>query len=340
MPTVIGPSGSGCCSPVLFRSLEQVQLPFLAQLLLDPFRRCLQVIADRLRVRRIASRQHVFQQVHHFGKRNQRSPFRLQVKQFRTGSPLQPHIGGPECICTRRVAGAPVPARIWYVDLTKYRLDRRAAGILGGVALAAARTLPVLLQIFVYLVRDHQVLHPFQQCLAFLQTHAQGLHHQFRPLDRHHIPALFSSVRAYAHDLHANAHGRRLLHCCNWPRRSSTSLKLNRSGCSGPHSFSLRSKLRKPSSKADRNRSQVAGGWSGQASANISIPASNKTGSDIAVPSLCLFNINRYPVGPPQCSGGAAPRPPKQRAPWSPSTPSSISRTRISHSHICRVSQM
>jgi hypothetical protein len=44
---------------VLFRALEQIELPFLTQLLLDAFRRCLQVIADRLRIGRIANRQHV-----------------------------------------------------------------------------------------------------------------------------------------------------------------------------------------------------------------------------------------------------------------------------------------
>ncbi len=44
------------------------------------------------------------------------------------------------------------------------------------------------------------------------------------------------------------------------------------------------------------------------------------------------------PVGPPQHSGGAAPRPPTQTGAVSSSTPSGTSRTRTSHSHMCSVS--
>jgi hypothetical protein len=76
--------------PLLFGSLEQAELSLVTKLLLDPFRRGLQVIAGRLLIHRIDNRQHFFQQVRNFGERDQRSLLRLQVKQFRTGSPLQP----------------------------------------------------------------------------------------------------------------------------------------------------------------------------------------------------------------------------------------------------------
>jgi hypothetical protein len=74
---------------------------------------------------------------------------------------------------------------------------------------------PLPLQVFVDLLRNDPILHPFQQGVAFLQTQTQCFHRQFRPFDLQHFPALFSSVRIDAHDRHVDVHGWNLAYGCN-----------------------------------------------------------------------------------------------------------------------------
>ena len=64
--------------------------------------------------------------------------------------------------------------------------------------------------------------------------------------------------------------------------------------------------LSKPSVNTDRKRFQVPVGSSGHALASISMPVSRRPGSYSVDSLLCRFNINRYPVGPLQHSGGTA----------------------------------
>jgi hypothetical protein len=55
----------------------------------------------------------------------------------------------------------------------------------------------------------------------------------------------------------------------------------------------------------------------GSAAESLPITASLGRGLHIASPGFCGFRIRRYAVGPPPCSVGAAPRPPRHRRAWS-----------------------
>ena len=112
----------------------------------------------------------------------------------------------------------------------------------------------------VCLLGNYEILHACQERFAFLQIHAQHFHRQFLPLDRQDLPPLFVAVGVYAHDLDADIHDHNLRPCTNSLKRVLASCRLNRSGCRGPSSCSLRSMLWKPSPNAVRRRSHVSAG--------------------------------------------------------------------------------
>jgi hypothetical protein len=133
-----------------------------------------------------------------------------------------------------------MPSRIWHVHRAEERLHGRRSGVFGCVPLAAMGTSSPSLQILANLLRDHKVLHAFEQSLALPQAHAEGLHRQFLTIDCQHLPALFVSVGTYAYHLDAHLHARNLQRCCiKRFNRSLASCKLNRSACNGPDSFNL-----------------------------------------------------------------------------------------------------
>ena len=67
-----------------------------------------------------------------------------------------------------------------------------------------------LLQIFVYLVRNNDVLNTGQQHLSLVYTQAQRFHRQLRTLDCQHLAALFAAVGVYAYHLDPDTHDRNL----------------------------------------------------------------------------------------------------------------------------------
>src|SRR5260221_8097600 len=246
--------------PLLFRALEPIELALLTQLLLDAFCRHLQVVSDGLRIQQITDRQHFLQKIRRSCKRDQGRPLRLQIQHFRAGSPVEPGSHRTERLRALRVAGASVPPRIRHIDRTEYRLYWRVSRVLAGVRLAPAGTTSSLLPTFPYLSPEHKILQASQQRFALGQIHAERFHRQFPPLEHQYIPPLFDAVGAYTNDLHPDIHGRNLQRCANSIKRALASLRLKRSGCTGPSSFSLRSMLWKPSSSAVRSRSQVRAG--------------------------------------------------------------------------------
>jgi hypothetical protein len=131
-------------------------------------------------------------------------------------------------------------------------------------------TSPPSLQVLANLLLDHKVLNAFKQRFALGHAHAEGFHCQLLPLDREHLPALLTAVRTHAHHLNAKIHARHLNRCrIKRSNRSLASCKLNRSGCNGPDSFNLRSRLWRHSSTAVCNKFQMPAGVSGLDSVNI-----------------------------------------------------------------------
>ena len=114
------------------------------------------------------------------------------------------------------------------------------------------------------------------------------------PLYRQHLCSFFAAIRMDGNNLDTHIHARNLRRCrIKIFSRSLASCKLNRSGCSGPDSFNLRSRLPRQSPTVVRSRFHIAAGVSGLATANICLPASTIVGSSIAMPSRCRFSISR-----------------------------------------------
>jgi hypothetical protein len=81
---------------------------------------------------------------------------------------VQPRPHGTERLCPVCLARAAVPAWIRHIGTTENSADDRGAGILAGVLAVAMRTRTTLLQMFVYLMPNDEILRTGQQRLAWL----------------------------------------------------------------------------------------------------------------------------------------------------------------------------
>src|ERR1017187_1355460 len=210
--------------PVVFRAFILIQLPLIAQFLLDPFRRRLHVVADTLLIHGVGYRQYIHQQISHFCEGDQRCPLALQIEHFYAGSPLKPCSRRPECLRALSLAGASVPPWIRNIYPAEESLHTRASRALRRMPATAMETSPPLLQILANLLCDHIVLYAFKQRFALSQVHAEGLHRQLLALNPQHLPALFAAVGTHAHHLDANHHAQNSRRdCVNFRKRSLAS---------------------------------------------------------------------------------------------------------------------
>ncbi|MBC7928910.1 MAG: hypothetical protein H7039_24970 [Bryobacteraceae bacterium] len=68
---------------------------------------------------------------------------------------------------------------------------------------------------FVYLLRDYEILYAGQQRLSLSQVHTQCFHRQLPSLHDQHVPTLFRAVRFYAYDLDPDTNDWNLRLCAN-----------------------------------------------------------------------------------------------------------------------------
>ena len=68
---------------------------------------------------------------------------------------------------TLAFASSPIPTWTRHSDLAECRFHRRAAGIFAGAPFAAG-AIPMLLQVFIDLLRDNQLLQSFLHRFAFI----------------------------------------------------------------------------------------------------------------------------------------------------------------------------
>jgi hypothetical protein len=190
--------------------------------------------SDGLWIHGILNRQYLLQQIRHFGERDQGRPLRLQVHHLRAGSPMKPGSHWTKRLGAIALTRAAVPPRIRHIHWAKHRLHRRTSRIFARVPPAAIRTRSLLLQIFVGLLRDYEVLHVRQQRFALAQIHAQCFHRQFPPLHRQYIPALFVAIGVDRDYFHAKLHAQMPRSRTSSAKRSLASFKSKRSGSSGP----------------------------------------------------------------------------------------------------------